>query len=57
MLWRGAGLFAMTPSSGDLHGWSEGESWRDGALIDSQHFSQDYSQQHSQEEKFRGFLW
>ena len=48
MVWRGAGLFAMTPTSGDRHGWSGAESSRDSALIDSQHFSQQHSQQHSQ---------
>jgi len=46
--WRGAGLFAVTPTSGDRCGWSGVESWRDGALTDSQQHSQDYSQQYSQ---------
>ena len=30
--WRGAGSFAMTTTSGDRHGWSGIESWRNGAL-------------------------
>ena len=46
--WRGAGSFAVTPTSGDRYGWSGVESWRDGAPTDSQQLSQDYSQQCSQ---------
>ncbi len=38
----------MTLSSGDRQGWSEAESSRNGAPIDSQHFSQQHSQQCSQ---------
>jgi hypothetical protein len=46
--WRGAGSFAVTPTSDDRYGWSGVESWRNGALTDSQQHSQDYSQQCSQ---------
>jgi hypothetical protein len=41
-------LFAMTTTSGDRYGWSGVESWRNRAPTDSQHFSQEYSQQCSQ---------
>ena len=54
--WRGTGSFAVTPTSGDRHGWSGIESWRDDAPGDSQHFSQDYSQQCSQTSNRDGFF-
>jgi len=38
-------------------GGAEPNHGADGALTDSQHFSQEHSQEHSQEKKFRGFLW
>ena len=47
--WRGAGLFAMTTTSGDRHGCSGIESWRDCALTNSQHFSQQFSQTSSRD--------
>jgi hypothetical protein len=46
----------MTPSSGDRQGRSGVESSRNGALIDSQHFSQERSQQCSQTSSWDGFF-
>ncbi len=54
--WRGAGSFAVTPTSDDRYGWSGVESWRNGALTDSQQHSQDYSQQCSQTSSRDGFF-
>jgi hypothetical protein len=53
---RRARTFAMAPTSGDRHGWSEAESSRNGAPIDSQHLSQQHSQQCSQTSP-RDDLW
>jgi hypothetical protein len=46
--WRGAAAFAVAPTSGGRYGWSGIESWRNRAPTDSQHFSQQHSQQCSQ---------